>query len=645
MTHSFLAALCGLLTLGAAAQEAAPTRLADLSLEALLDMPVSGASRLGSRRSDSPAAVVVVTRDEIEALGLRHLSDVLRSIRGLDITGDGAYSFAAVRGMYSAGDYNTRVLLLVDGNRINDNIYDQAMLGSEFPLDLSLVERVEFIAGPASAVYGANALFGVINVVTRAPRGDGRMAAALRLGSHGQRDLRAWLDTTLADGRLLLAASREQDDGERIREAWFGDAQTRGGMARHNWSARWDTEGWRLNLLGALRQVAIPASPSTVFGDLRSQDVDRTLLLDLEHRRPWGDGGEWLLRGFAGRYRFLGDYAIDYPPVTLNRDLAAGDWWGLESRLSLPLGATHRVVVGAELQRQQQQRQRNIDVEPAPWNYLDDRASGWRAGLFADDQWTLAEDWTLHAGLRLDRDVGRQHASPRLALSWRAAPGWTWRLQHGQAYREPNVYERRYRGDGPGSWQLNPALHGEQVDADELGLEWSAGPWRASASAYRNRADGLTLLTYLPQDQRYQVRNLGQLQTEGLEGELEWAHDADRYRAQLGWNRLRQATEWPGAGGFPRFSGAAQAHWRLGPTSTLAVEALARSRRGDAPGHALLNAAWTLRSGSDGWRLSLGVRNAANRRWYDPGPDAQRQPLVRGEARQLWIELAWEGRP
>lgn len=630
---------------GSAPGRAAQTPLAELPLEALLDMSVSGASRLSTRRSDSPAAVTVITREQIQALGLRHLSDVLRSVRGLDITGDGAYSFAAVRGMYSSGDYNTRVLLLIDGNRINDNIYDQALLGSEFPLELSLVERVEFIAGPASTVYGANALFGVVNVVTRAPRGDGRAEGALRLGRHGQRDLRAWLDTSLAEGRLLLSASHDRDDGEIQRETWFGNHPARAGMSRHAWSARWETEGWRLNLVSALREMATPASPGTVVGDPRSRNVDRSILLDLEHRRRWGNDGELLLRGFAGRYRFLGDYVIDYPPVTLNRDLASGDWWGLESRLTLPLGPSHRAVLGAELQRQQRQRQRNMDVEPTPWSYLDDQATGWRAGVYADDQWQLAEDWTLQAGWRLDRDNARHHVSPRLALSWRAAPAWTWRLQHARAFREPNVYERRYHGDGPDSWQLNPALHGEQVVADELGLEWSAGAWRASASAYRNRADGLTVLVHDPQAQRFQVRNIGQLQAEGLEGELEWARDASRYRAQVGWSRPRRAVDWPGASSFPRLSGAAQAQWRLGGGSTLALEGLARSQRAQAPGHALLNATWTLHGAQRDWRVSLGLRNAANRRWYDPGPDAQRQALVRGEGRQVCIELAWERQP
>jgi len=188
--------LLGLLAASAAAapREEAP-QLADLGLEALLDMEVSGASRFAQRRSDAAGSVTVLTRDDLLALGARTLADALRGVRGISMSTDGTYQYASVRGMFAHGDYNTRVLLLVDGNRINDNVYDQAFLGTEFPLDMDMVERIEFIPGQGSAVYGANALFGVINVITRtakgkggrhgdAGRGFGRRAAGTRLPAH-----------------------------------------------------------------------------------------------------------------------------------------------------------------------------------------------------------------------------------------------------------------------------------------------------------------------------------------------------------------------------------------------------------------------------------------------------------------------------
>lgn len=64
-------------------------------------------------------------------------------------------------------DYNSRTLLMIDGQRMNENIYDGGYIGQEFLLDISLIERIEFIPGSGSSIYGANAFSGLINVVTK----------------------------------------------------------------------------------------------------------------------------------------------------------------------------------------------------------------------------------------------------------------------------------------------------------------------------------------------------------------------------------------------------------------------------------------------------------------------------------------------
>ena len=73
--------------------------------------------------------------------------------------------------MLRPGDYNSRMLLLINGHRLNDNVYDSAQIGTEFPLDMDLVERIEVVRGPSSSLFGTNAVFGVINVITGAPAG------------------------------------------------------------------------------------------------------------------------------------------------------------------------------------------------------------------------------------------------------------------------------------------------------------------------------------------------------------------------------------------------------------------------------------------------------------------------------------------
>ena len=92
------------------------------------------------------------------------------------------------------GDDNPRILLLVNGHRLNDRIYDTAAVGTEFPLDLALIDHIEVVRGPGSSLYGTNAIFGVINVITRDP---GRETALEMEGGTGSLDSRTGRGTLL----------------------------------------------------------------------------------------------------------------------------------------------------------------------------------------------------------------------------------------------------------------------------------------------------------------------------------------------------------------------------------------------------------------------------------------------------------------
>ena len=119
---------------------------------------------------EAPASVTLITAKDIQEHGYRTLAAVLQSVRGFFVTNDRNYSSLGVRGFLRPGDFNSRVLLLVDGHRLNDDVYDQAMIGTEFPIDVDLIERIEVIRGPVSSLYGSNALFGVINIFTKRRR-------------------------------------------------------------------------------------------------------------------------------------------------------------------------------------------------------------------------------------------------------------------------------------------------------------------------------------------------------------------------------------------------------------------------------------------------------------------------------------------
>src|SRR2546425_12546804 len=106
---------------------------------------VFGASKYEQKPSEAPASISIITSDEIQRYGYRTLSEILRSVRGLFTTYDRNYSYIGARGFDRPGDYDTRILLLLDGHRINDNVYDQASIGTDALIEVDSIERIEII--------------------------------------------------------------------------------------------------------------------------------------------------------------------------------------------------------------------------------------------------------------------------------------------------------------------------------------------------------------------------------------------------------------------------------------------------------------------------------------------------------------------
>jgi len=151
----------------AAPQESSDSDLMSLSLEDLAHVKVYSASRHLEDARQAPSAVTIITAQDIRRYGWRTLADALRSLRGFYTAYDRQYAYLGVRGFLRPGDYNSRILVLINGHRVNENVYDSAPLGTEFPLDLDLIDRIEVVRGPGSSLFGTNAVFGVINVITR----------------------------------------------------------------------------------------------------------------------------------------------------------------------------------------------------------------------------------------------------------------------------------------------------------------------------------------------------------------------------------------------------------------------------------------------------------------------------------------------
>lgn len=626
--------------------------LADLSLEQLLDMSVAGSSRFAQRRSEAPATISVIGREEIEALGYRTLSEALQTVRGVTVTTDRSYDYVGIRGFLDPGDYNTRVLLLVDGNRVNDALYDQGFIGNEFPLDMEMVERIEFIPGPGSAVYGANALFGVINVITREPPRQRLLTGTAGWGEQGEWRTAGSLRSPIGDGGLSLHVSRLFRDGEDVFDPRYAADPATQGLARgtdferrNSVFLRWDHGPVSANLTYADRIKGTPAPVYLKFNDPTNSNRDRYTSFNLEWTDRLRSGVATQSRVFVGSYEYIGNYAIDYPPVTHNRDEDKAFWFGGEWRATGMEWGRHQLSAGLEFQRTAEIVQSNFDLTPEPFTYLDDRRNDWRGALYAEDRLSLGRT-TAHLGGRLDRTVtGDTAFSPRIALTHRMSEGVDIKLLYAGAFRSPNAFQLYYAVPGLSGYELNPALDSEDVDGSEAIVEWRPGSrWRLSGSVFYGRTRDLIRLASINDNTMFRFENTGRLESRGSEMEVEFGGEDFRLRTSYTFAHTTAPDEFADLARFPEHMAKAMATVRLAPAWHLGADIESASDRGAAPGYVATNLSLGWKPGY-GAALRFSVRNLFDRNIFDPGNTPEVQPVIPRPGRQIRLEVSWQGAP
>lgn len=480
----------------ASGADAALSDLTELSLEQLMNVEIVSASRYAQRTSDAPASVTVITAADIRAFGYRNLADALQSVRGFYATYDRTYNYAGVRGFAPPGDFNSRLLVMVDGIRVNDAIFDTGAIGNEFPVDVDLIERVEVVRGPSSSVYGANALFGVINVITRRGANIKGVEAAAELSSYASKRGRATLGRKFDNGLdMVLSVSGLRSDGPSLFYPEF--SAINGGIAQGTDYERYSKLFAKL-AYGPFTLTAaqsrrdkglLSGTLGTTFNDPFNVWRDNLDLLDLTYFRA---SGHWQTqaRVFRGAYEFDSNNHYTVSPNVLTKDTAQGKWWGTELKLVNSGFERHKIVAGVEFQHNHRQVQTSYDADPYAL-YLDDRGRSQRVGLYVQDEYSIAKGWVINAGLRLDKVSDQErNMSPRIGLIRNFTESTTLKLLYGTAFRPPNVYESRYSLAGFNI--SNPALKPEKIKTSEVILEHQLQPrTRVTATAYYYEMSGL----------------------------------------------------------------------------------------------------------------------------------------------------------
>ncbi len=466
--------------------------LADLDLEDLVNVKVYAASKFVQDVAQAPASVTVVGSDEIRRQGYRTLADILRGVRGFYITYDRNYSYVGVRGFLRPGDYNGRVLLLLNGHRMNDTIFEQALLGTESPVDVSVIDRVEVIRGPSSSLYGTSAFFAVINVITRSGRSVSGGEVEVTGGSQNRLQGRVTAGGRTAHGfeGLFSVSAYGSDGNNRLYFPEFDVPPGSGGFAldadRDRASSIFasGTAGGFSGQAGlGSRTKVIPTAPfDTLFNDPRTQTRDIRGFADLQYTRRLDSRTTLVLRGAYDQYDYFGAFAYE---TGLFHDDARNAWMTTEGTVVRQIGK-HALTIGAEYRHNFRQNQSAAD-ETGP--LLDDRRTSETAGVYAEDEYRLSRRVLLNAGLRWDEYFGifGGTVNPRVAVIVTPVERSTVKLLYGRAFRAPNPFELYYDQSAL-SAQLGP----ERLETYELALEHRLTPrLQGSVSLFRNHVSEL----------------------------------------------------------------------------------------------------------------------------------------------------------
>lgn len=490
MLARMIAALLVCAAFSAHPADSVPERdLTDLPLEVLMqyEIPtVYSASRFEQKTTEAPASVSIVGADEVKRYGYRTLADLLRSVQGLHVSDDRNYAFLGARGV-NLGDFNGRILLLVDGHRVNNNLTDGAFIDTAFILDIDLIERVEIIRGPGSVLYGNNAFFGVINVVTRQGAPINGMEFSGEYASFDTYKTRITIGKQFTNG-VQMVLSGTIYDSEGPRRLFFPEFNTPEdndgvavGLDDDSFKSAFGSLSYGdFTLQGAFisRDKGNPTAQFfTTFNDPRLRTLDERSYVNLKYAHDFEGAAELVAKIYYDR----NDFEIGYPIAgTFSREQAVGEWWGAELQLNRRLWERHILTVGAEY-RDDFRIDRQITGQPL---FERDRQSH---GVYTQLDFAVRTNLHFHGGVRYDQYGDFEAAfSPRLALIYDPFEKTTLKAIYGTAFRAPNFLELSLAADR----RLRP----EEIATYELIVEQGLGRYlRGSISGFYNRMEDVLM--------------------------------------------------------------------------------------------------------------------------------------------------------
>ncbi len=526
--------------------------LSELSLEELLNIEITVASKLEELYQEAPSTVTVITRDEIRRMAVTSVEELLNYVAGVTVTYDTFQTRTSrinVRGVQSP--FQTAVLFLLDGRPFNDMFYGTSTLITRH-ITLENILRLEVIRGPGSALYGANAFAGVVNIVTNTDI----TGVAVSAGDIGRKSLAVNYHELIAfdNTRTLSLTAFAQgyfEDGyhyRNITDTWGQTDDTRDAIQGVDVSATIAYDGLSLTLNNITRQshgyLGYGAIGPQNRGHWRQSfvalDYEKPLLNERLHFSlglRWADEWQNVMSTLIPAGIMLGEqsYDIEYVggPISTMRGARAFSEavLSLTEQHSLSLGAMGEYRYVAEMSHLLNYDP--VTLEPLPqlsrleepelnWANPDAKQTLGAVYLQGKEEMSLgtSQRVILTAGLRLDYNSDHGSAvSPRAAIVYQTPYHSIAKLMYGRAFLAPNFSELHQRNNPVTAG--NPNLQEETMESIEASYTQSlAGIFSGTMTGFAQRVtDLITVGDGVEESGARRYINSGTLRTAGLEFE------------------------------------------------------------------------------------------------------------------------------
>lgn len=619
----------------------------------------------------APAVATVITAQDIAAMGATDLDDVLEAVPGLHVTRTNSYntSLYLIRGIFAQN--NPQTLILMNGIPVTTMLVgNKGNIWSGYPLEH--IARIEVIRGPGSALYGADAYSGVINIITKTASDTPGTQVGLRGGSFKTRD--AWVQHGGKMGAVDVAAYLRVGSTDGFKKIIEADAQTRNdrlfgtraSLAPGPVNTGYDAvdanvdlslDQWRLRAGYKLRDdVGTGAGIASALDPVGKEKTER-ITTDISWTEPhfvtnWGVG---VTASYMQYKQRMPTYLQLLPPGTTlptgtfaNGMIAAPETSERQLRLSAFATysgfADHSIRLGFghdDLNMYETAEHRNFTYTasgvPIPAPAVIDFSSTapfilpQRRRLnyvYAQDEWKFAKDWALTAGVRRDHysDSGGT-TNPRAALVWDAALDVTAKLMYGRAFRAP-AFAELYGINNPVS-EGNPDLNPERIRTWEAAIAWQARrDMQVNMSVFHYEMhDIIRLVPKAVPGTGSVYQNTGDQSGKGMELEVLWdASRSLRLSGHYAYQRSIDRATGSDAGYAPRTHAYGRADWRFrsgwllsGQVNRIAHrERVVGDNRPPVPNYTTVDLTLRTEQRKDSWSFATSVRNLFNANVREP---------------------------